>query len=390
MRSIARPLAVLITIGAGGAVPAAAQPSYTLVGSDVAVYNLAGTITVTGGAGSGVEVHVAARGRDAGQLRIEHGRLGSRDALRVFAPVDRIIYSDLGRTSTSSLRVSADGTFLDGGVGAALMRSGVTIAGSGRGVQAWADVTVAVPRGRSVHLHLGAGTIEVDNVEGTIYTRTGAGRTRLSDVTGDVDVQTSSGGATLVNVAGNVAVRSTSGAVRIDGVQGVRHTVATSSGGVAARRVAADQVNLSASSGNIVMRQLEATRAELRTSSGSILLEDALGVRLSARASSGRVRMLDVAFDDVELRASSGSVELVARSAVHNVAITTTSGSVRTAVPADFSGEVDVRTGSGGIRVDVPVDDLVSGRSRLTGRIGAGGGALRIRTGSGGVRIVRG
>jgi hypothetical protein len=61
-------------------------------------------------------------------------------------------------------------------------------------------------------------------------------------------------------------------------------------------------------------------------------------------------------------------------------------------LPADFSAEVDARTGDGGISVDgfeVTQASLRSERDELRGRLGNGGRMLRLRTGDGSIRIRR-
>ncbi len=89
------------------AVPLSAQQAqtYTLTGSDVALYNVAGQVTVIGGSGSSVSVDVTTIGQDAGRLRVENGDLRGRPTLRVVYPEDRIVYPALdhgeGNSSTT-------------------------------------------------------------------------------------------------------------------------------------------------------------------------------------------------------------------------------------------------------------------------------------------------
>ena len=62
------------------AAPAQQGERYTLDGEEVAVYNLAGTLTVEPGTGA-VSVEVARGGADAAKLRVERGELdGQGDA----------------------------------------------------------------------------------------------------------------------------------------------------------------------------------------------------------------------------------------------------------------------------------------------------------------------
>ena len=87
MRSIVlRPLAISAALAAlSGPALSGAQSAerYTMSGSEIAIYNLVGSIRAIGGSGSDVVVTVARAGKDASQLRVENGPLGGRSALRV-------------------------------------------------------------------------------------------------------------------------------------------------------------------------------------------------------------------------------------------------------------------------------------------------------------------
>ncbi len=114
--------------------------AFELSGRDVAVYNLAGEVRIVQGSGSAVVVRVTRRGADARVLEVEVGEIGGRETLRVIYPSQRVVYSALGRGSNNTVRVSSDGTFYD-------RRRGdrVEIRGSGRGLEAHADLEIEVP-----------------------------------------------------------------------------------------------------------------------------------------------------------------------------------------------------------------------------------------------------
>ncbi|MFC1627643.1 hypothetical protein ACFL3H_00845, partial [Gemmatimonadota bacterium] len=63
------------------------------------------------------------------------------------------------------------------------------------------------------------------------------------------------------------------------------------------------------------------------------------------------------------------------------------SGGVTVRVPRSINAVVEIDTGSGGIRVDVPIDYSRQDRSYVRGTIGSGNGRIYIDTGSGSVRI---
>jgi lia operon protein LiaG len=383
-----RPAAVLATaalLTASAAHPLAAQQRHTLSGSDVAIYNLAGTITVTGATGGEVVAEVTARGRDAARLQTQSSRSGSGSVLRIYADSDAVLYPDLGRGSRTSLPVATDGTFFD--TGGARTRS-VTIAGSGRGVEAWADVAVSLPPGRTLRLYAAAGRIEVRNAEGELRIRTASASSHVQQLRGGLEVRTSSGGADIDGVQGNVSVRSSSGAVRLAGASGGSHVVETSSGAIDATSVRGESVRLTASSGRIRGSLIEATsNAALRASSGSIQIEGLRATAAEVRTSSGGIRLDDASVARLDVGASSGSVQLSADATLQSLTGRTTSGRFTAALPRSFGGNVEIRTSSGSINSALPVTTHSVSRNQLVGTIGQGDGVLSIRTNSGSVRI---
>jgi lia operon protein LiaG len=378
----------LRTTAAAALLIAAAQPAlaqrHTLAGSDVAVYNLVGTMTVTGGTGGQVTIDVSRRGRDAARLEIATGRIGGRETLRLVPPGGSLIYPELGRGSRTTVQVGRDGTFGDGARG----RS-VTVAGSGSGVEAWADLAVSVPAGRTVRLYTAVGSIDVSNVQGALHVHTSSASSRVREVRGPVELRSSSGSVEIAGVQGAVSARASSGSIRAENLRGGRHEIRTSSGGITLRGADGEAIALTASSGNINAGELTARSVEAEASSGSVTLQEVSADRLHARASSGRVRALGIAAAEVELRASSGSIELGAVTPPRTLSITGSSGSVRAALPSDFGGSVDIRTSSGSISSELPVETTSVRRNELVGRIGRGSSTLQIRAASGSVRLTR-
>ena len=85
---------------------------YTLEGDDIAIYNLAGALTVEPGSGS-VAVELTRGGSDAGRLQVERGELRGRETLRVVYPTQDLAYAGLESGSSTTLKVREDGTFGD-------------------------------------------------------------------------------------------------------------------------------------------------------------------------------------------------------------------------------------------------------------------------------------
>ena len=147
-----------VAVAAGMAValsaPAGAQERYSVGGSEVAIYNLAGEVEVVGGSGSDVIVEVMRGGSDAEELTVEVGEVRGRETLRVIYPSDRVVYEVRGWRGNTELRVNDDGTF-GGGRGG----DRVKVSGSGRGLEAHANLRITVPSGKEVAVYIAAGEI---------------------------------------------------------------------------------------------------------------------------------------------------------------------------------------------------------------------------------------
>jgi len=334
---------------------AQAQERYALDGPRVAIYNLAGQVSVEPGAGQSVAVIVTRGGADAGQLTVRRGEGDGTRTLAVVYPGDRVVYPALGRGSNTTIDVRTDGTFgsVGGSVGGRWFGGGgrqVRVSGAGGGTEAWADVRVQVPAGRTVTIHLAAGRVDVANVSGDLRVRGHAAAIRASGTRGSLDLDTGSGAIELRDAQGDINLDTGSGGVTVNGV----------SGGV----------------------------LDVDTGSGRVEGGDLRVGRLHVDVGSGGVRLGGVSARDVDIDTGSGSVNLALSADAESVRIDTGSGGVVLAVPRQFGASAEIDTGSGGIHVLVPTEVTRSTRSHFTGRFGDGRGRLVIDTGSGGVQVV--
>ena len=354
MSRTTRLLAVRLLALAGAlalAVPVTAQERYTVGGDEVAVYNLAGEVTVAGGGSGEVTVDVMRGGADAGRLDVQVGEVNGRQALRVLYPADRITY-DAGRWGGSTtLRVDRDVTW--GGDRDGWWNGGerVRISNRGGGLDAHADLRVTVPEGKEIAIYLAVGRITASNVNGTVILDTHAGGVEARDMTGYLNVDTGSGSVEVTGMDGDLGVDTGSGSVRVGDVTGEEVGIDTGSGRVQADGVAARRINIDTGSGSIDLR------------------------RASAR--------------EVRLDTGSGSVEADLTEDIDRLAVDTGSGSVTVRLPADVGARLAIETGSGGIHTDFPVMVTRRARDELHGEVGDGRGSIEIDTGSGSVRLLR-
>ena len=322
----------------------------SLRGSQVSVYNLAGHVRAMPGSGDAVTVEITRRGADRDRLRIETGTLRGRETLRIVYPADRIVYSELRNRTRVTMRVRDDGTFSDDGW-TRESRDEVEIRDSGSGLQAFADLIVRVPRGQKIDLYLGAGRVEVANVEGDILVDVGAA---------EVDVSGTRGNLTLDTGSGRVAVRDASGSLNID----------TGSGGVTIDRVKGDVLNLDSGSGGV-----QASDIEVRD--------------LDVDVGSGGLRVYRTKATNIKVDAGSGGVNLELVSPVENLEVETGSGGATIRLPATTGAELEAETGSGGFSTDFEITTRRVSRNHVVGRIGDGKGRIRLEAGSGSIRLLK-
>lgn len=338
-----------VAVGLAWATAASAQETHKVPGQNVAIYNLAGHVEVVSGGGSDVVVKVQRGGADASRLRIETGDIGRESTLRVVYPDDRIVYSAMGRRSSTSVRVRDDGTFNDSdrrGGG-----SRVELHGSGSGLEAWADLVIEVPQGKMVSVYVAAGDAVARGVASELRLDTGSGSVDASDIKGALHVDTGSGSVTVSGIEGDLSVDTGSGSVSVRNVTGETALIDTGSGSVRGGGVRASSLKVD-------------------TGSGSIDLDE-------------------VSVPDVVLDTGSGSVEIVLLSDVVRLDVDTGSGGVTIHAPADLGAQVELETGSGSFDLDFPVQTRSVRRDYLKGSIGDGKGRIHVDTGSGGIRLIR-
>lgn len=319
---------------------------YSVPGNQIAVYNLAGAVTIERGTGSNVVIEVVRGGRDAAELDVERIEVEGRPTLVVRYPDDDVVYAGRGR-GTTQVSVRSDGTF-----GGGMFRSRrVTIRGSGRGMEAHADLRIRVPAGHELDMYLGAGEVTA------------------TDVAADLNIDVHTATVRTRGTTGSLLIDTGSGSVVVDGAEGDDVTIDTGSGSVQANGIRSNRLSIDTGSGRVTGEGIAAESVEVDTGSGSIALTN-----VTAR--------------DIELDTGSGRVTLDLASQIDRLVIDTGSGSVRLSAPANLSASLEIDTGSGGIDVDIPVTVRERDRSSLIGTIGSGSGSIEIDTGSGGVTIV--
>lgn len=319
----------------------------TIQGAKVAIHNLVGTIRAEAGTGSQVVVDITRNGPDAGQLRVHESSRDGTQILAIVFPGDRIIYPAMGRRSSTTTSVSADGTF----GGGSRDRRRVRVTGTGDGLEAHADLRVHVPRGQTISLHLGVGDVSVTNVEGNLM----------------IDV-----------MAADITTEGTSGVLALDAGSG-RATV----------RNARGQLALDLGSGPVDLAQIDATSILVDAGSGSITGNGLRARELSLDTGSGNVELASVSAETVTLDAGSGSIDVELSTTLRSLSVDAGSGNITIRVPENIGATIEAETGSGGIDTDLPLQVRRMDRDHMSGTIGNGQAQVRIDSGSGRIRIVK-
>jgi DUF4097 and DUF4098 domain-containing protein YvlB len=330
----------------------AQQEPHSLEGDDVAIYNLAGEVSVEAGQGS-IGVLVSRGGGAAGQLRVQQGEIDGWETLRVIYPSDHIVYSRSGSGSfTTQLRVRDDGTFGDEhGWNERSRGRRVTIMDRGDGLDAHADLRISVPSGRQVAIHLAVGKVTVTNVNGRISVDAHCAPVTATGTRGELSVNVG---------AGMVHVSQAEGDLSVD----------TGSGSVDVSRYHGDKLSVDTGSGDVTGTELEAAELSIDTGSGDI-------------------RLTGVTAPEVTLETGSGSVTTDLRREINSLSVQTGSGNIAITAPPTLSASVEIETASGEIESDFPLTVTRHSRDHVEGRIGDGKGTIAIETGSGGIRLLK-
>ncbi len=192
------------------------------------------------------------------------------------------------------------------------------------------EFTVTVPSTYNVNLRTSGGGIRVGNLTGKVDVRTSGGGLDFGTITGPIEGHTSGGGIHLEACVGDVKLHTSGGGIHLGPVTG---------------------------------------NAEVHSSGGPISIEE-IGGTVKAHTSGGGI---DVAFSGP----LKGDCEL-----------STSGGGITAHVDPKSDFDLDARTSGGGVhtKLAVTVVGEVS-RSKLVGKVNAGGHLLKLHTSGGGIHI---
>lgn len=223
-----------------------------------------------------------------------------------------------------------------------------------------------VPRGLPASVRTLSGDIRTDGVAAAQAIESASGDVEVSDAGGAVRVETKSGdvsGHTL----GPSYIRTLSGDVDLEGARGPVDAH-TASGGLSVK-AAQDSLDLGTVTGDIEVdgapRGLDAA-----TTSGGVVVREAAG--------------------SIQVSAASGDVDLGVRLPLGSVAVTTGSGDIEVRLGEAVGAALVLRTSSGGLRLDSPIQTNTVTRRLATGRIRDGKSPIVLRSTTGDIHVYTG
>ena len=278
----------------------------------------------------------------------------------------------------------------------------------GRSISISYDITV--PKQTNVECTSSYGAIELSNIDGDVKGKTSSGSISAENIQGSAQLDTSYGPVTCKDISGdNIKVKSSSGAINAENIRGSAE-LDTSYGSITCDDISGGDVKLKTSSGNIKLSKASCGDCDVHTSYGSITTDNLKGNSLKLHSGSGSINVTESFAETADVSTSYGRItcrqltttDLTAKSGSGNIDIicsdlapaeitanvVTSYGSIDFVTPPDFTGQVDLSTGFGSIRTDLPI--TISGeisKKKLTGTIGQGNGKLYLKTSSGSIRI---
>lgn len=227
-------------------------------------------------------------------------------------------------------------------------------------------ITCQVPRGLAVKAHETSGDIRSEGLNGTQV---------LESTSGDIEV---------LSADAAVELTSTSGDVSASGVHQAR--VRSVSGDVTVKQ-AAGPLRASTTSGSITISGAQDSLS-LSSVSGDIRADRAPR-GLAAETTSGEVVVREIS-GSVRVGSTSGDVRLSVRQPLRGLEAGTSSGEIRLELDPAIACALDMRTSSGEMDVQMPMQMRNATRHGVSGSIRGGGAPVTLHTTSGDITVAGG
>jgi DUF4097 and DUF4098 domain-containing protein YvlB len=292
-----------------------------------------------------------------------------------------------------------------------------------------ADLTLRIPAGVKLDVHVSAGDIKTRGLIASSSLRSSYGDVHVAEAQGDLTLESSSGSVTLDALSGakmlsarssygdvrakhveaeRVSMHSSSGDVELEDAQCARAELDSQYGDLALARISGD-VQAKTSSGDIAASVVRGKHAKLESGYGDVELREFTGTTV-ATSSSGSVTLADV---HGVCEASSGYGEVKIDGVLTRVTASSRSGAVRVSarpgsnpdaewslesgygdvsltLPRDIGFELQAKTGYGELDIDMPLmveAGALKDKHAIRGKVGDGGQRIALKTSSGDVHV---
>jgi DUF4097 and DUF4098 domain-containing protein YvlB len=227
-------------------------------------------------------------------------------------------------------------------------------------------LALEVPAGTRIRIGTTSGDIETERLSGAQYLTTTSGDVTVHDAGGRLEVSSTSGDVAVIGLE-SLRARTASGDIQVEGARGLLDVHSTS-GEIQVSGVA-DSLLAKSVSGDI-RADGAARRVSAETTSGEIAVGSAAGV--------------------VRAETTSGDIRLDLSGPLDRADIDTASGSIVIGLDPALGCELDVRTSSGALDVDVPMRVRTLSRTAVLGVVHDGAARVRLRSVSGDIAVRRG
>jgi len=270
---------------------------------------------------------------------------------------------------------------------------------------------IIVPKQTSVECSSSYGSIELSNLQGYVNGKTSSGKINSENIQGSTQLKTSYGSITCKDISGdNIYLKSSSGSIKAENIRGSAE-LDTSYGSIICNDISDGDIKLKTSSGRITLTKASFGDCDAHTSYGSVTCEELKSNLIKLHSGSGNISLTNASADSTaDISTSYGRIicrqittpELIAKSSSGGIDIAfsesapseidaeavTSYGSVDFVTPTGFSGQVELSTGYGSIKTELPITIIGKVNKRnITGTIGEGKGRLRLRTSSGSIKL---
>ncbi|HLW34217.1 MAG TPA: DUF4097 family beta strand repeat-containing protein [Chthoniobacterales bacterium] len=210
-----------------------------------------------------------------------------------------------------------------------------------------ASYVLHVPKKFDLDLRTSGGEIAAVDVSGNLKAHTSGGKLEFANLEGTLTADTSGGSITLENCRCPAEIKTSGGHISVVNGTGALHA-RTSGGRIEVRNLSGD-ADVESSGGGLVLERIRGTLVG-KTSGGSI-----------------RTSIPGEVAGDMQLKTSAGSIEL--------------------AVPENAALDIDARTSGGHVVSELPLTTSDSGRQHLRGKLNGGGKSVILETSAGSITL---